>query len=383
MERIATTPRPDWQDKVEESGVLWHTRDGIPYWNESVRYVLSPSDRQAIKTATEHAYLMCLEATDHVVENNLLHVFGIADKYHAKIKESWQGENTCFLDLGAFDFAYTPGGTIKLLEYNSIGSVPIVEVLAAQPVLVREQHREALSFENLNNGLARAFTAMVNLHGPDQPIHILVESLMTPEQGIVAGFIERAIRAYGFIHVKVVGVADVGWDSTIKQFTDPSGNPMELICNLCDWLTLLDSSIGEYLNEVENTVFTNPLWKVLWESKGMLLALYDKLPKHPLILEAARTLPEEVISYVKKPLLGHHGENIQVVKDKVTLAKTSGEFSDGAFIYQELVLLVEMDGKFPIVSGWSIYGEFWDISIREGGLITNNHAQFVPCITTR
>ncbi len=41
MIRVATDPRPDWQAKVEAEGLVWHSVDGRPYWDESVHYRFS------------------------------------------------------------------------------------------------------------------------------------------------------------------------------------------------------------------------------------------------------------------------------------------------------------------------------------------------------
>ncbi len=41
MIRVATDPRPDWQAKVEAEGLIWHSVDGRPYWDESVHYRFS------------------------------------------------------------------------------------------------------------------------------------------------------------------------------------------------------------------------------------------------------------------------------------------------------------------------------------------------------
>ena len=39
MIRRSVTPRPDWQRLVEAEGLVWHSADGRPYWDESACYV--------------------------------------------------------------------------------------------------------------------------------------------------------------------------------------------------------------------------------------------------------------------------------------------------------------------------------------------------------
>jgi hypothetical protein len=35
LRRIASPPRSSWQKKVKAAGLSWHTREQLPYWNES------------------------------------------------------------------------------------------------------------------------------------------------------------------------------------------------------------------------------------------------------------------------------------------------------------------------------------------------------------
>ena len=38
MERLTLTPRPDWPEKVERLGLVYHTTGDAPYWNEAACY---------------------------------------------------------------------------------------------------------------------------------------------------------------------------------------------------------------------------------------------------------------------------------------------------------------------------------------------------------
>ena len=41
MIRTAIDPRAHWQAKVEAEGLIWHTADDQPYWNEAAYYRFS------------------------------------------------------------------------------------------------------------------------------------------------------------------------------------------------------------------------------------------------------------------------------------------------------------------------------------------------------
>ena len=62
MERIACTPRPHWQARVEHLGLVWHGADAQPYWDESACYRFSPDEIAEIEQATAELYRLFLAA---------------------------------------------------------------------------------------------------------------------------------------------------------------------------------------------------------------------------------------------------------------------------------------------------------------------------------
>ena len=74
MKRIVTTPRPNWQQKVEELGFGFHTPDST-YWDESAYYQFSMREVDVLEKATYDLWDMCLEAVQHVIDKNLYRTF--------------------------------------------------------------------------------------------------------------------------------------------------------------------------------------------------------------------------------------------------------------------------------------------------------------------
>ena len=52
MRRMTIPPRPDWQHRVEQLGLMFHTADGRPYWDESACYVFSRFEIDTLERAT-------------------------------------------------------------------------------------------------------------------------------------------------------------------------------------------------------------------------------------------------------------------------------------------------------------------------------------------
>lgn len=57
----------------------------------------------------------------------------------------------------------------------------------------------------------------------------------------------------------------------------------------------------------------------------------------------------------------------------------TGGYGEEGFIYQQLALLRDFGGKYPVLGSWVIDGESAGIGIRETDtLITDNYSRFVP-----
>jgi len=64
MRRIACRSRPDWQQRVEAAGLVWHS-NGLPYWNESAFYQFSALELAQLEAATNELEAMTLGAVEH------------------------------------------------------------------------------------------------------------------------------------------------------------------------------------------------------------------------------------------------------------------------------------------------------------------------------
>src|SRR5437867_132010 len=69
MQRVATSPRTDWDKIVESQGFHFHTLDERPYWDESVYYRFTSREIDELEAATYALDKMCLEAAQHVVDS--------------------------------------------------------------------------------------------------------------------------------------------------------------------------------------------------------------------------------------------------------------------------------------------------------------------------
>ena len=75
MRRIPCAPRPAWQRRVEEAGLVWHTGEQ-PYWNESAFYEFTAGEVETLERATNELEAMTLPPAAHITENKPLMLSG-------------------------------------------------------------------------------------------------------------------------------------------------------------------------------------------------------------------------------------------------------------------------------------------------------------------
>jgi glutathionylspermidine synthase len=78
---------------------------------------------------------------------------------------------------------------------------------------------------------------------------------------------------------------------------------------------------------------------MLLQSKALMAYAWEDNPGHPLLLPTAfdpADLPRPLDGYVRKPVFGRMGENIEMVMNgRNVLATTEGDYGNGPGVYQE------------------------------------------------
>src|SRR5579863_2650092 len=117
MRRLTTSPRADWQKRVEKIGLTYHTlADGTPYWDESAYWEFTAREIDRLEAATNEIQRLALAAGDVILNQNRLAQMGIPAAAHDAIRTAWNAEPPAL--HGRLDLAHD-GDSIKLLEYNA------------------------------------------------------------------------------------------------------------------------------------------------------------------------------------------------------------------------------------------------------------------------
>jgi glutathionylspermidine synthase len=372
MQRIACTPRPDWQGRVEEAGLVWHSNDR-PYWNESACYRFTAREIEELESATNQLGAMTLRAAEHIVENRLYERLKIPAGAIPLIEKSWHAEPPSL--YGRFDLAYDGTGPPKLLEYNADTPTSLLEAAVVQWYWLRDTAPHADQFNSLHERLIAVWKELA----PALPgRHVDFCSLDDLEDGITVTYLQDTAGQAG-ISTSRFPIQQIGWNGS--GFVGPDDRPLSAIFKLYPWEWMIGEEFGRHLT-CTPTLWIEPAWKMLLSNKAILPLLWELYPGHPNLLESRLDGPGAMKFWVRKPLLGREGANVTMIRPESTVT-TEGIYGDESFVYQDLARIADFDGKYPVIGSWVVGHEPENsaagIGIRESDTpITDNFSQFVP-----
>ncbi|MEM9930643.1 MAG: glutathionylspermidine synthase family protein [Bacteroidota bacterium] len=330
---------------MRKQGLTYYTTgETEEYLADEILSVTPAEASAAIRAGDEAWQLLRSCARRSVFDETRLAGLGIPDFAVPLLQWSLENEWDNFL-VGRFDFA---GGLddlpLKLIEFNADTASLLPETTIFQPEVIRKAGLRPAPNDLLSTleatarrlGGGRKDTAVAaahlgsldDSHNTDVLARIAtaakwwrVDNMMlpsleiNPDEGV---FFESAPDRW--IH----------YGSLIKFFP-------------WDFAAFEEPDLWEYLAELvmakKLRVF-NPAWTMLLQSKALLAYAWQDNPGHPLLLPTAfdpADLPRPLDGYVRKPVFGRMGENIEIVMNgRNVVAATSGDYGQGPVIYQEL-----------------------------------------------
>jgi glutathionylspermidine synthase len=380
MNRIAISPRHDWQAKVEKLGLTYHTPNGQKYWDESAYYQLSASEVDILEKAGNDLHKMCLQAAQEVIDEDLFGLLGIPSDAVPYIKNSWERDD--FSIYGRFDFAFGGKSPPKLLEYNADTPTGLVEAAVAQWYWLQDFNRHSDQFNSIHEKLVAAWKQF----GGKTPGKIYFGGIKDClEDGQTVLYLEDTCHQAG-LAVSQIFIEDLGYDKDKQQFVDLENQRVPNYFKLYPWEWMWHEAFAFSL-KLEVCNFIEPMWKMLLSNKGLLPVLWRLFPDHPNLLPAFFTVeelaacPQTLVcaGYVKKPKLSREGANVSLVLRGAATQVTDGDYGEEGFVFQALAPACEFDGNHPVMGVWIVNHEACGLGIREDtSLITGNFSRFVP-----
>jgi glutathionylspermidine synthase len=372
MRRIQTTPRDDWQRKVQEVGLTWHTGEQ-PYWNESAFYEFTAKEVDVLEAATNELEKMTLAAAQHIIDGQLYRQMAIPESAIPLIESSWEAEPPSL--YGRFDLVYDGVNPPKLLEYNADTPTSLLEAAVVQWHWLQDVFPKRDQFNSIHERLL-ALWQELKAYLPGR--HVDFCSMDDAEDGMTVTYLEDLARQAG-LETSIFPIDEVGWDGS--SFVGPDDRPLGAVFKLYPWEWMVREEFGKHVGSAP-TMWIEPPWKMLLSNKGILPVLWKLYPRHPNLLEASFDGPGLMMSWVKKPLLGREGANVTLHQPGKDI-QTEGDYGAEGYIYQELAPLQAFAGKYPVLGSWVIGHEEGNaaggIGIRESAIpVTTNLSQFVP-----
>lgn len=384
MRRAASTPRPDWQARVEAVGLDFHTgANGAAYWSESHCYVLSMDQVDRLEEATAELHRLCLEAARHVIERGRWEELAIPRAMVPIIEASWErGEPTLY---GRFDLAFDGHGAPRLLEYNADTPTSLVEAAVAQWYWLQDVAPEADQFNSLHERLVAAWRAIAPGLGAGprgglglRPL-VHFAGMADPEDAATLAYLRDTAEQAGLATEQLL-VEEIGWSADRACFVDLAERPIDALFKLYPWEWMAREGFADHLGATSRAGmrWLEPAWKMVLSNKGILAILWELFPDHPNLLP---TYFDDLLleAYARKPLLSREGANVSLVLFGQTVAESRGDYGDEGYVYQALAPLPTFDGVSAVIGSWVVAGEPAGVGIRESdGPITGNTSRFVP-----
>jgi glutathionylspermidine synthase len=384
MRRITLDPRPDWRERADAIGFVYHDTDGAPYWDESVAYAFTLAEiEDDIEPAAEIVHGLCLDLVDEVVRSDaLMDRLAIPAAYRAFVAESWRTRQPSL--YGRFDFAYDGRGPAKLYEYNADTPTAVFECATFQWLWLEELLAAGRlpagtdQFNSLFEALRDRFAVLFPKGGF---VHFAADADAIEDRQTVR-FFEDIASQVG-IEPKFVAMRDIGLNAA-GRFVDADGFELQAAFKLYPWEHMLREAYAPRLAGA-GVRWIEPAWKAILSNKGILPLLWERHPDHPNLLPAyfADDTAAEALgdTYVSKPLFSREGANVVAVRDGIAGAAVDHGYGAEGHIRQALLPPPEFSGCYPVIGAWIVGDAAVGIGVREDiDPVTRDLARFVPHI---
>lgn len=371
---------------LEELGLQWHTdSDDTAYISDEI-IEISTQEAQNFYDAANTLYEMYIEAGQYVIDKNLFFELGIPFNLTEAIRQSWEEEVHWHL-YGRFDFAGgLDGNPIKLLEFNADTPTMVYESSIIQWALLKKNGFDAsLQFNSLYEALGDNFKRMITL-GEDianfadvyEGWKILFSSIAgNIEEERTMKLLEVIAKEAGF-QTNFCYAHEAHLDE--QEGLSFDGDNYEFWFKLIPWesIAIDEPELAQLITAMianKNTIFLNPAYTLLFQSKRMLKILWDLFPNHPLLLETSYNPLGK--KQVKKHAFGREGESVSILDAQgKPLHSLEGSYSNYPEIYQEFAMQNSHNGTFYQPNVFYAY-EACALGFRKGGEILNNLSKFV------
>lgn len=370
FERHDVQPRKNWQEKVNECGMYYHTIEDQVYWNENNYYYLSSDLIDKIEAATTKLHDMCLRLVEHIITEGDYRGYNYSDKEIQLIESSWKyGHEHIY---GRFDLGINRHGEIKLFEYNADTPTSLLEASVVQWNWKEDTFPTTDQFNSIHEKLIEKWKDLYTDLAYGNVYFTTLTEAPYEDWGNLHYLMETASEAG--LNTSSINLEMIGWDETNLKFLDLNHKPIDVLFKLYPWEWMIQDEFSDNIMK-SDTAFLEPAWKMLLSNKMVLARLWEYYPNYDLLLEAYDPklgMMRDILNITRmiKPKLGREGQGIVETKNAFPIHND--------IIVQEKFEVVKFDNIQPVIGSWVIGDESAGIGIREDVGITTNNSKFVP-----
>jgi glutathionylspermidine synthase len=371
MLRIPSTPRPDWRQRVEKQGLVFHSSDtGRPYWDESAYYAFTAAEIDSLEQTTYALDKLCLQALDAILRQGRFDEFQIPAAFIPWVRQSWEvDEQTIY---GRFDLLFDGIGPPKLIEFNADTPTALLEAAVVQWFWMKDVAPDADQFNSLHERLIEAWRMFHKV----RPAPVTFVSVAGHVEDYVTANYLRDVAVQAGVPTQYLTMQQIGWNGKRHAFVDLQERELACVFKLYPWEWMFSEQFGPFLPGAR-TRWLEPPWKVLLSNKALLPLLWELFPGHPNLLPASwRPLPGR---QVRKPARGREGANVAILDGATVLTETPGQYGREPCIYQQFHPTPQFEGRSAVLGCWLVNGYACGLGTREDDRpITTNTSRFVP-----
>jgi glutathionylspermidine synthase len=390
-------PRPDWRKRVVDLGLTYIDNDGEPYWTED-RYVeFSQAQIEEIEAATLTLHHLCLDAVDAIVRNGWLDRMQVPAHMQPLVVASWNARDPYV--FGRFDLAYDGKSQPKMIEYNADTPAGTIEGSVVTWDWVEQNRARGLlgpetdHFNGIDDAMVNAWTRAMrhrNFKAGETVWFATRDDNAEAEQNLV--YMMEIARQAG-LKVARCDIREVGFNAKMGWFVDKAGMPIRTLFKHYEWEAMANEDFSRHIAR-SDTLFIEPVWKMLLSNKALLPILWELNPGHPNLLPAYfEEAPLAGVARVRKPVFSMEGQNVAIIADDgAVMEESDGEYL-GDCIWQAYAELPSVDGEHLVIGSWvsganpryeglahhEMGGDPCGIVVRtHAGLITGYNSRIMP-----
>ena len=368
----ANSPRPDWRQQVEASGLIWHGAGGTPYWTEDQHLVLTLKAAETLEDAASELHALCLEACEQIVKRGWWERLAITEAAIGLVQTSWMTAD--FSIYGRFDLAWDGTGQPKLLEYNADTPTSLLEASVIQWQWLEAVFPESDQLNSIHEALVDRWKIL-----PENMLHFACAWENLEDRQTIAYLAETAEQAGK--SVELMDMDEIGF-SEEGRFTDSNEQPIDKLFKLYPWEWMSREPFFAEIGQ-ERSRFIEPAWKMMLSNKGLLPILWELNPGHPLLLPAYLTRDElcaqGVQHWVEKPFFGREGAGVSIMDRGNLLHAGAPGHPEDPVAYQKHAKLFSAVGQHFVWGLWMIGDECRGLSARgDSSPVTGNLSRFFP-----